>query len=68
MNDGARWRKSRYSGGGNDCVEVDYRGADALVRDSKQPSSGVLAVPGSSWRLMLSAARTGQLEARRGQH
>ena len=31
----ARWRKSSYSGGANDCVEVAELGEHAAVRDSK---------------------------------
>ncbi|MBZ6228635.1 DUF397 domain-containing protein [Streptomyces olivaceus] len=31
----AYWRKSSYSGGANDCVEIAYLGVYAAVRDSK---------------------------------
>ncbi|WP_432033700.1 DUF397 domain-containing protein [Streptomyces antibioticus] len=31
----ARWRKSSYSGGANDCVEVAEVGGRVAVRDSK---------------------------------
>lgn len=31
----AHWRKSSYSGGANDCVEIADLGAYAAVRDSK---------------------------------
>jgi len=31
----ARWRKSSYSGGANDCVEIAHLGTHAAVRDSK---------------------------------
>ncbi|MFE1246888.1 DUF397 domain-containing protein [Streptomyces sp. NPDC058735] len=31
----ARWRKSSYSGGANDCVEVAELGEHSAVRDSK---------------------------------
>jgi hypothetical protein len=31
----ARWRKSSYSGGANDCVEVAELGEHTAVRDSK---------------------------------
>ncbi len=33
----ARWRKSSYSGGANDRVEIADLGAYAAVRDSKDP-------------------------------
>ncbi|MGP4083725.1 DUF397 domain-containing protein [Streptomyces sp. KR55] len=31
----ARWRKSSYSGGANDCVEIAELGKRVAVRDSK---------------------------------
>ncbi|MCQ4198640.1 DUF397 domain-containing protein [Streptomyces olivaceus] len=31
----AHWRRSSYSGGANDCVEIADLGAYAAVRDSK---------------------------------
>ncbi|KOX45832.1 MULTISPECIES: DUF397 domain-containing protein [Streptomyces] len=33
----AHWRRSSYSGGANDCVEIADLGAYAAVRDSKAP-------------------------------
>ncbi|WP_156721981.1 DUF397 domain-containing protein [Streptomyces apocyni] len=34
----ARWRKSSYSGGANDCVEIAELGTRyVVVRDSKEP-------------------------------
>ncbi|CAL9491454.1 hypothetical protein SUDANB145_03230 [Streptomyces sp. enrichment culture] len=33
----AQWRRSSYSGGANDCVEIADLGAYAGVRDSKAP-------------------------------
>ncbi|MFC4500757.1 MULTISPECIES: DUF397 domain-containing protein [Streptomyces] len=38
----ARWRKSSYSGGANDCLEVAELGERAAVRDSKDISRGPL--------------------------
>ncbi|MEU8343969.1 DUF397 domain-containing protein [Spirillospora sp. NPDC048832] len=40
------WRKSSYSGGGNDdaCVELAESGDRVLVRDSKDPDGGRLAL------------------------
>lgn len=48
------WRKSSYSGGSEDgdCVEVSL-GGDALVRDSKNPSGGVLTFTFSAWEKFL---------------
>lgn len=45
------WRKSSYSGATEDdnCVEVSLSG-DALVRDSKNPSGGVLSFGPAAWK------------------
>jgi hypothetical protein len=45
------WRKSSYSGGteDSDCVEVSLT-SDALVRDSKNPSGGVLTFTSAAWK------------------
>lgn len=40
----AVWRKSRHSGGGNNCVEVADLTAAVGVRDSKNPDAGHLTV------------------------
>jgi hypothetical protein len=47
------WRKSSYSGGGNnDCVEVAV-GIDAVgVRDSKNADGLRLAFSAAAWRLV----------------
>ncbi|WP_408610570.1 DUF397 domain-containing protein [Lentzea terrae] len=48
------WRKSSYSGGAedSDCVEVSLS-SDALVRDSKNPSGGVLTFSSAAWQNFL---------------
>jgi hypothetical protein len=48
------WRKSSYSGGAEDgdCVEVSLA-HDALVRDSKNPSGGVLTFTSAAWKNFL---------------
>ncbi|SNR35876.1 protein of unknown function [Haloechinothrix alba] len=57
MIDSARWRRSRHSGGGNDCVEVAHDGGATLIRDSKLPREGVLVVPESGWYGLLAALK-----------
>jgi Domain of unknown function (DUF397) len=52
---GGTWRKSSYSGGGNDCVEVLLSAETVGVRDSKNPTAGALTVPTGSWRALLHA-------------
>lgn len=47
------WRKSSYSGQGQDCVEVDPCADEVGVRDTKDRDGGQLAVPGSAWNALL---------------
>jgi Domain of unknown function (DUF397) len=58
---GVRWRRSSYSsgsGGGNsDCVEVAFGGQAAAIRDSKNATGPVLAMPAASWSALLQACR-----------
>ncbi|MDH6705783.1 hypothetical protein P3T27_002505 [Kitasatospora sp. MAA19] len=62
---GARWRKSTYSGGGGECIEVADGFPDVVpVRDSKDPSGPALAFPTTSWQAFVTAARTGEFDAR----
>ncbi|WP_460748638.1 DUF397 domain-containing protein [Nocardiopsis oceani] len=44
-----RFKKSRYSGTGEDCVEVAELPCGAAVRDSKRPTAGHLPFPASEW-------------------
>ena len=46
---GARWRKSSYSDGQANCVEVMAAGLVA-VRDSKSPDGTRLTFPPDAWR------------------
>jgi hypothetical protein len=54
MTQDRTWRKSSYSGGAEDgdCVEVSLA-HDALVRDSKNPSGGVLTFTFTAWKKFL---------------
>lgn len=63
FDDGLEWRKSSYSGGGNDCVEVAFIGSTPAVRDSKDPDGGVIRIDGAQWRELLDAVSTGRLGA-----
>jgi hypothetical protein len=56
---GAQWRKSSYSGGGNDCVEIAFVDGGAAVRDSKDPEGGAFRLPASGWQGLLAAVRAG---------
>ncbi len=47
---GTWWRKSSYSGGDNNCVEVGTAGAGIAVRDTKNPHSGALNFSANAWQ------------------
>lgn len=59
---GARWRKSSRTNGGNDaqCVELRWQQA---VRDSKSPRTE-LPTSGAAWTAFISAAANGTLDYR----
>jgi len=59
-----RWSKSSYSGSTGECVEVaNGRAADMLVRDSKDPSRGVLRFTPEAWRAFLTGVQAGEFQA-----
>ncbi|MFI7605359.1 DUF397 domain-containing protein [Micromonospora sp. NPDC049366] len=44
------WRKSSYSdNNGGACVELATKGADIMVRDSKNPGGAVLRFHSNAW-------------------
>lgn len=51
------WRKSSYSGGNADCVEVAHSPATVGVRDSKNPAAGTLTVSRDAWMTFLETVR-----------
>ncbi|GGK92050.1 hypothetical protein Sme01_54480 [Sphaerisporangium melleum] len=54
----ADFRKSSYSGTGNDCVEVADNLPDLVaVRDSKNPTGPALVFSATAWRDFLSTVR-----------
>ena len=44
------WRKSSYSGGDNNCVEIATSGAKVAIRDSKDPGGGALSFSPGAWQ------------------
>lgn len=56
----ATWRKSSYSGGAQDCVEVrrDLPG-EVAVRDSKDRSGPVLVFSSRDWRAFIGGVKNG---------
>ncbi|MQA06987.1 MAG: DUF397 domain-containing protein [Pseudonocardiaceae bacterium] len=59
---GTAWRKSSYSGAGNDCVEVAMTSGGAVVRDSKNPRTELLSMSRRDWYALMGAARDGKLD------
>ena len=49
----AVWRKSTYSGGNGDCVEVAGLDRAVAVRDSKNPGGPKLIFAQDSWRTFI---------------
>ena len=56
----ATWRKSSYSGGGNQCVEVAAAAGMYAVRDSKNPAAGCLVLSGGEWKAFLAQIKQHQ--------
>lgn len=44
------WRKSSYSTGTGNCVELALMAEDVLLRDTKSPESGTLAGSRGAWQ------------------
>ncbi|KUN00788.1 hypothetical protein AQI95_33995 [Streptomyces yokosukanensis] len=55
----AQWRKSSYSGGANDCVEVAQLGQCAAVRDSKDIGRRPLLVSNVALRTLIGGIARG---------
>lgn len=55
------WRKSRYSIGNGECVEVAAALDSIMVRDSADPASPVMRYTTRAWISFLAALKTGKL-------
>ncbi|MBQ1080980.1 DUF397 domain-containing protein [Nocardiopsis sp. B62] len=51
------FRKSSYSGAGENCVEVADLPCGAAVRDSKHPATGHVPFPAAEWSAFLNSTR-----------
>jgi hypothetical protein len=57
-----RWRKSSYSKGTGDCVEVAETDASVVVRNSNHPDRSMLVVPTAAVAGFVAACRAGELD------
>ncbi|MEU5127482.1 DUF397 domain-containing protein [Streptomyces mobaraensis] len=56
------WRKSTYSAGEGECIEISCVIRDlVLIRDSKSPYAARLHFPIPTWRAFTQALRSGAL-------
>jgi hypothetical protein len=56
------WRKSSYSNGQANCVEVAVQAPSVAVRDSKDQAGPVLRFGVVEWRDFLESLRNGQID------
>lgn len=54
-----KWRKSSYSDGASNCVELVVTEQGLLARDSKSPSSGTLSFANMGASAFLAAVKAG---------
>jgi hypothetical protein len=61
-DEGHSWRKSSYSAGNGECIEVAASfGPWISIRDSKDPEGPVINCSAEAFRSLLDAARSGVL-------
>ncbi|MEV6972500.1 DUF397 domain-containing protein [Kitasatospora sp. NPDC093806] len=57
----ASWRKSTYSGGDNECIEIADGFPGVLpVRDSKDPAGPSLVFSAAAWGSFVAGVRAGE--------
>lgn len=56
------WRKSTFSDGTVNCVELAEHGADVLVRDSKHPNRGHLAFTRAELAALVAGIQQGEYD------
>lgn len=56
-----QWRKSTYSAGNGNCVEIADTPAASAVRDTQNRDLGALRFVSAEWRAFLTAAKHGEL-------
>jgi len=56
------WRKSSRSAQGANCVEIVAYGGRRLVRDSKNPGGGKLALSVKAWSALVGRVKSGDFD------
>jgi hypothetical protein len=56
------WRKSSFSAGDGNCVEVAFIASLVAVRDSNNPRGPILALEAGTWRAFVDAIRRDELD------
>lgn len=60
----ARWRKSSYSGGNGNCIEVaENLPGIVAVRDSKDPDGPALVFEPAAWVAFVAGVRDGSIRS-----
>ncbi|MGH3796011.1 MAG: DUF397 domain-containing protein [Pseudonocardiaceae bacterium] len=57
-----RWRKSSYSSGDGNCVEVADLDSGRAVRDSKDPAGPALSFTAAGWSAFTAGVRAGEFD------
>jgi hypothetical protein len=58
----ATWRKSSYSGGAGNCVEIGGVPGSIGVRDSKDPEGAALLLSPRAWRAFVGEMKSRELD------
>lgn len=56
-----KWRKSTYSQGQSNCVEISRTAGGIAVRDAAHRRRGPLRFPAREWRAFLADLKSGRL-------
>lgn len=58
-NSGREWRRSSWSYGTGNCLEIASLGQRVVVRDSKNPQGALLRITPAQWNAFVAGVRSG---------